>query len=402
VEIPICSPWDFSGSSEVSARFALKFRFWARKGPAVVIAIAAGALLSGCGNSGDFSIPPPFATPRSPPTTSPDPTQGTTPTSTVLGETLTFRGTETRQPYFPCHEIFKVYSYGSGGSTVAYEQGKDYTITSSCGIARTEQSRIPDVLSYSYVDTNSRSATVADDAPYNFVDQPRNPPPTIAYEVLLDYASEPMVYVAPKAHRDHNNVFIFGDSIAGGAALASFSDSFAAKLSEQYPRAAFTNVFESGGSIDRLYDHIDEVMGHSPDLVIIEFGMNDHVFGANSLPLFTTRLDTIVAKFVASGIDVVAVGFFQENTRFTMENPVDTQAYNQAIHDVAARYHVPFVDIQTAFAKLAASGKRIEDMTADFIHHPTSFGQSVYFSLIAPYVGPGDAFNGNSHFVTVE
>ena len=211
-----------------------------------------------------------------------------------------------------------------------------------------------------------------------------------------------MTYVAPKAHRDHNNVFIFGDSIAGGAALASFSDSFAAKLSEQYAEAAFTNVFQSGGSIDRLYDHIDEVMAHSPDLVIIEFGMNDHVFGANSLPLFTTRLDTIVAKFVASGIDVVAVGFFQENTRFTMENPVDTQTYNQAIHDVAAKYNVPFVDIQTAFASLAASGKRIEDMTADFIHHPNSFGQSVYFSLIAPYVGPGDAFNGNSHFVTVK
>jgi lysophospholipase L1-like esterase len=377
---------------------------WTSAMTTFVTVIAAMALLSGCGGSasGGFSVPPPFATPRPPPITSPGPPQVTTPTSTVLGETLTFRGTEKRQPYFPCHRILRVYSYRADGSIITYEQGKDYTITDSCGISRTEQSRILDMMSYVYIDTNRRPQTVADDAPFDLIDEPRNPPDTMAYNVLLDYASEPMRYVAPKAHRAHSNVYVFGDSIAGGAALVSFSDSFAAKLSEQYPEAAFTNVFQSGGSIDRLYDHVDDVISHSPDLIIIEFGMNDHIFGEDSLPLFTTRLDTIVAKFVASDIDVVLVGFFQENTRFTLEKPADTQAYNQVIHDVAAKYSVPFADIQAAFAKLAASGKRMEDLTNDFLHHPTSLGHSVYFSLIAPYVGTSDAFNGNLHFVTVE
>lgn len=347
-------------------------------------AVAALAFLSGCGGGAS--------------------TQGT---GVVLGETMTFRSLESRQPTFQCQQITRVYSYGGGGVVVTYTEGKDYTVVPPCALSRTAGSAIPDMLTYHYTDVDGNSDTVMSDAPYGFVDMPRNPGDIMQYNIYVDYVTAAKRVVSPKAHKQHSKVFVFGDSISGGAVAASViygggqDESFFQLLRDQYPTALFTDVFHNGGGIETLYGQLDTYIGQGPDLVILEFGMNDHLGGDALLPAFTSHLDTIVSKFVASGIDVILVGFFQQNTRYNAEHPADTRSYNAAIRDVATKYNVPFADVYTAFADLGAKGKRIEDMTGDFMHHPTSFGHAVYFSLIAPHVGMTGDYNDNPHFLDV-
>jgi lysophospholipase L1-like esterase len=327
----------------------------------------------------------------------------------VLGETMTFRGAEKRTPYFPCSGVLRVYSYLSDGSVKDYAAGTDYLVTDQCTLSRTTGSAIPDILNYTYIDTSGNPATVAEELPYEFYYTPvRNPPGIMTYNVYIDYMSAPQLPVIGRAAKRYSNVFIFGDSIAGGANTAALfffnetTDSFAGKLRNAFPDVKFTNQFQNGGSIETLTAKVDSYLADHPDLVLIEFGMNDHIEGPANLANFKGQLDTLTSKFLANGVDVILVGFFQQNRRWVLENPTDTESYNASIQAVAEAHSVPFIDIRSEFAKLSASGKRLEDMTGDFFHHPTGFGHSIYFSMIAPFVAQNDEVIISDYLLALE
>lgn len=59
--------------------------------------------------------------------------------------------------------------------------------------------------------------------------------------------------------------------------------------------------------------------------------------------------------------------------------------YNEIIEKIAKNYNAPFIDIYNEFQKISRRKNLIEDLTVDFMHHPTDFGHKVYFSMLLSY-----------------
>lgn len=51
---------------------------------------------------------------------------------------------------------------------------------------------------------------------------------------------------------------------------------------------------------------------------------------------------------------------------------------NALIEEVAIAYEVPFIDIDKIWKSISSRKNMIEDMTSDYMHHPTDFGHKIY------------------------
>jgi lysophospholipase L1-like esterase len=137
-----------------------------------------------------------------------------------------------------------------------------------------------------------------------------------------------------------------------------------------------------GGTLAAVMPDLPQYLSAQPQLVIIAFGMNDHMEGVAGLAAFRTTLETAVSDVEAAGADVLLVGFLQQNPQWVLEDPTQTAAYNQAIADVATEHGVPFVDPRPAFA----GDDYVARLLGDYMHHPNDYGQRLYFSLLLPYL----------------
>jgi acyl-CoA thioesterase-1 len=122
------------------------------------------------------------------------------------------------------------------------------------------------------------------------------------------------------------------------------------------------------------------------DVVIIELGMNDHINGLTpgSADQFRDDISEVVSNLLSENIDVILIGFFQQNELWVMEKSTETLVYNEILSKIAADYEIPFVDIRSEFISLGHKG--IEDLTGDWMHHPNDFGHKVYYSQLVPYL----------------
>ena len=143
---------------------------------------------------------------------------------------------------------------------------------------------------------------------------------------------------------------------------------------------------EEGASLQYMNENINQIVEMRPNVVMIEFGMNDHVIeGAEAAQnLFASNLESCVAELQECGIEVILIGFFQQNSEWKMEDQKATKLYNNLIKEVADKYGIPFADIYKAFMRVERKDI-YEDLTSDYMHHPTDFGHMIYFSEIVPY-----------------
>jgi lysophospholipase L1-like esterase len=335
-----------------------------------LVAVAAALTLAGCGGGSDA--------PNIPPTPAPIAQK-----LTVRGEAMVLHGdTPATLRHVPAG-ILAVYGYDDTGRRIDYAQGADWTFANG-EILRTSNSRIPDFDSYAYTAINAAGQ-------FAFMENPRNPPLTINYIVYVDYASTVPDRTIEARGKTYQRVMCVGDSITAGADTVSAfyfnsdADSFCGLL-RSYTSAHVDNFSVVGGTLAAAVPDLPQDLTQSqPQVVVIAFGMNDHMAGAAGLPAFRTLLDQIVTSLTDKGIDVILVGFLRQNTLWVLEDPTQTAAYNQAIADAAAAHGVPFVDTYTAFNAAEPAAETIERLTADFMHHPNQFGQRIYFSALLPY-----------------
>lgn len=130
------------------------------------------------------------------------------------------------------------------------------------------------------------------------------------------------------------------------------------------------------------------MINEKPDIVIVEFGMNDHVISDSlspeNLESFQVDMNNIVQLLQNAGIDVVLVGFFQQNDDWEMENKDATDKYNAILEAVAKDNNVYFADIRNKYKAVSKYKDIYEDVTADYMHHPSNWGHMIYVSVILP------------------
>lgn len=301
----------------------------------------------------------------------------------ILGETFVFKGEKPVVLRQPLVSVKNIYSYDASGIRKNYIEGVDW-VYSSGGIARTRFSRIPNFDEYKY------SANEA--GFFEFISAPRNPPLTLNYQIYIDYYSgavDKLIMPANKKFRPSKIVCV-GDSITLGAhTLGQYygnndGDSYCGLLRKYLGSSVVVENKSVAGSVATgVLAVLPELIAGNPDLVILGFGMNDHVGG--SLEEFNNAIMIIVERLRKSGVEVILMGFFQQNKKWILEDQSLTLAFNSAMRDISNEYDVLFVDVYATMDRIFPGNDLIDNVMGDYMHHPNNYGHRIYFSLLLPY-----------------
>lgn len=164
-------------------------------------------------------------------------------------------------------------------------------------------------------------------------------------------------------------------------------------------------ILVSNGGVDRhfIIDNFDDVLLSNPDVVIVEFGMNDHVaedsLNEESLISFKNDISSIVQQIKKQKIDVILVGFFQQNSDWVLEKAEATVRYNKILNDVAEENGLYFADIYSVFEKIRNRKNIYEDVTCDYMHHPSDWGHMLYYSNIVPVFNVDNRIQTNGTYI---
>lgn len=304
-------------------------------------------------------------------------------------EAVALFGTETKSLLKPIATINSVFAYTSGGGRVVFTPNVDYE-KNGTGIRRKSGSAIYDFNNYTFPSDP--------DGTFDQSSSPRNPPIIMYHQVYVDYTptvTTPVTITAGSSVSLSGRVLVAGDSITLGAHTPAMevwgtdSDAYAGMIRRQFPSVLVEKYSASGTYITALAADIDSILASSskPNLIIITYGMNDHVAGGVSgASAFQSTLNTVVGKCIAASVRVILVGFFRKNDKWRLLDVPAVTAYNNAIASVASSRSVPFVDIATAWDTMGSYKNRMLDLTGDNFHHPNIFGQRIYFSKILPYL----------------
>jgi len=201
----------------------------------------------------------------------------------------------------------------------------------------------------------------------------------------------------------------FGDSITRGVFVEehSYLNVLAAMTG-----ASVINAGIPGQTSTQAIGRLDsDVLGRSPDLCIVAFGMNDHVCKAPDTPKtplaqFKENLRTICSRLKAKGITAVlctvhpiiegnsTAYYYARHPKEWYRNPPGAQAriemYNEAIREAARLEGAALADVAAHWSKAIAGGCRLEDLllTAENFGkddgvHPNAKGHRLYAECIA-------------------
>ena len=319
----------------------------------------------------------------------------------ISGETITLSGFEENNLLKKNISNLKVYSLDKEKNKVYYEEKVDYVITGN-RIKRIKGSNIPNFASHKVIFNNDFSFT--------FASFPRNPELTIEYQIFCDYNfydSEifhgylntsylSAGFKEKLINKEEIKIAVIGTSITAGVhTLSHFyegsdRDTYAQLVAKAIKIKFGSNVIvenfsKDGSTLGFLEQSYEKILKDDYDLVFIEFGMNDHLYStwANNISNFELSISDVIKKLKNSNLNVILVGFFQQNTKWDLEFSGSTDAYNQSLFDISKKYNCFFADINKEFSKY--SQKKInEDLCGDYMHHPTTFGHQLYYKTIMP------------------
>ena len=313
----------------------------------------------------------------------------------VKGETITLSSQLTSYPLKKDAKITSVYKIGAGGSVKTYKSGSDYLLTKDGGIQRTVNSAIPDFSTYNVIfDSNGM-----------FSYTPQNPPFPFFWQVMIDYTIDTdstihsqSLYLSDTLKskilsKKDLSIYSIGTSITAGAntavtwygqvATEIYPNFVGRALNKLYGNlVTVTNLAVGGATSELLTANVTKIKADKPDLVFIEFGMNEHDRSKN-MDEYLDNIEVDVKSIKASGIDCVIVGFLQQNPKWNNESYPRSVYFNLQLNEIAKRNGCFFADIYKAFGGLPQT-KLYTDILADYIHHPTEFGQKIYYLTTMP------------------
>ena len=173
-------------------------------------------------------------------------------------------------------------------------------------------------------------------------------------------------------------IVAFGDSITAGFAVRrGFPSFWREMLQQKYPEARL-ELINSGISGDTTLDGLARldwaVLSYEPDLVTINFGINDCVLGMG-LDEFEMNLVEIVRR-IRAGPD--------SEILLLSSQPLETPPYDKIVQDyyqtierVAKEMNVGFVDVHGAWMEHVRAGTPLSSMIIPGLDHPNEAGYRI-------------------------
>ncbi len=186
-----------------------------------------------------------------------------------------------------------------------------------------------------------------------------------------------------RAQRDLENgcdvtIVAFGDSITAGYAVRrGFPSFWKEMLQRKYPDARI-EMINSGTSGDTTMDGLARldwsVLSYEPDLVTINFGINDCVLGLG-LEEFEMNFVEMVRRIRAGP---------ESEILLLSSQPLETPPYDrlvldyyQAIERVAGEMDVGFVDVYKAWMERVRQGTPLGSLILSGLDHPNEAGYRI-------------------------
>ncbi len=171
-------------------------------------------------------------------------------------------------------------------------------------------------------------------------------------------------------------IVAYGDSITAGFAVRrGFPSYWKEMLAEKYPEAG-VEMINSGISGDTSMDGLSRldwaVLAYEPDLVTINFGINDCVLGLG-LEEFEMNLVEMVRRIrrAGPGSEILLLS----------SQPLETQPYDRLVRDyyqslerVAKEMDAGFVDVYGAWMRAVAAGTPLSSLILPGLDHPNEAG----------------------------
>ena len=173
-------------------------------------------------------------------------------------------------------------------------------------------------------------------------------------------------------------IVCFGDSITAGYAVRRGFPSFLLEsLRQRFPDSKI-EMINSGISGDTSQDGLSRldwaVLSYEPDLVTINFGINDCVLGL-SLEEFEMNLVEMVRRIRAGPDSEILLLSSQP-----LESPPYDQRvldYYQTVETVAKEMNVGFVDVYGAWMKRVRAGMPLDSLILPGLDHPNEAGYKI-------------------------
>ena len=173
-------------------------------------------------------------------------------------------------------------------------------------------------------------------------------------------------------------IVCFGDSITAGYAVRRGFPSFLLEsLRQRFPDSKI-EMINSGISGDTSQDGLSRldwaVLSYEPDLVTINFGINDCVLGL-SLEEFEMNLVEMVRRIRAGQDSEILLLSSQP-----LESPPYDQRvldYYQTVERVAKEMNVGFVDVYGAWMKRVRAGTPLSSLILPGLDHPNEAGYRI-------------------------
>lgn len=307
------------------------------------------------------------------------------PARSISGEIVALYGVNERSLMWNHGAVSSVYSYNSDGDQVTYEEGTDYVVTAN-GIVRTSGSSIYDFSTYTM--TTNPGGT------FTWVDSPRNPPFVRFLQTYVDYdahVADGTIPALSPTSVSGKTLLTAGDSITNAAntiskdAFDTDADGYVGLIRSHFDGdLTVTNFGLDNQTLAYFTSQLSSLLAsNAADIYLIAFGMNDH--SNNDLAGFKSELLSDAQQIIATGKRVILVGFPRENHQWESYDELATISYNNAIQEVATATSSPFVDIQSMFERARQKKVTIE-LFGDNYHHPSNYGQRMYFSGILPHL----------------
>ena len=328
-------------------------------------------------------------------------------TKSEHGETLVLVDLLPKRLLHKPEEVRSVYSMDSAGNVTEYKEGTDYLVDYERGtIRRTDSSAIPNYSEHHVTYDSGKFSLVRDS-------ENQNPESNRSYHICVDYeylvsekeleaVTDSSSYLSDDVKSKVLNgesitIALCGDSIGAGADTNGqdiFLYYLAGSLEQYYGVDVNTaQLSAEEGSRDYLLENIPQIIELHPDVVMIEFGMEDHcdtdAAAEKNINCFTSDIETAVDTLWEHGIDAILIGFPQQNMTWNAEDVEATKLYNEALKAIADSKNVYFADVYDIFDQVGKIKPISRDVMADFIHHPTEWGHKLYYTSII------EAFNFN-------
>jgi lysophospholipase L1-like esterase len=122
-----------------------------------------------------------------------------------------------------------------------------------------------------------------------------------------------------------------------------------------------------------------EVLPHRPDILFIDYALNDR--GFNDLERVKKAWKTMIEQALARNIKVILLTPTPDWSENVLDENTPLKQHSKQIRELAAEYHIGLVDSYAAFKEKVKNGEDVKDYMSQ-VNHPNEKGHQVVADLI--------------------